>query len=165
MSKIIVGLDESPAAASALRWAADHARRTGSTVHAVHVAETPYRPVFGGGANGVFALDSQSRISDEYRHRIHKIWRDIDPDPSWRLEIYLGEPGPVLTSKSADADLLVVGTHLHVGLGRVFPGSVSHYCLTHSQIPLLAVPAEALPAHAESGEAVGSAAVTPSGSS
>lgn len=163
MSKIIVGLDESPAAAAALRWAADYARLTGSAVHAVHAAETPYRPVFGG-ANGVFALNSELRISEDYRRRIHQVWDEVGPDPSWRLEIYLGEPGPILIDESADADLLVVGTHFHVGLGRVFPGSVSHYCLTHSQVPVVAVPAKALPARAVSGEAAGSAAVMASSS-
>jgi nucleotide-binding universal stress UspA family protein len=159
MNKIIVGLDESPASAAALRWAADYARLTGSSVHAIHAAELPYRPIIGG-PNGVFALNNEFRLSDDYRHRIHQVWDEARPEPSWRLEIYLGEPGPILTEQSIDADLLVVGTHFHVGLGRVFPGSVSHYCLTHSQVPVIAVPAKALSSHTKSGEGAGQAAAT-----
>jgi nucleotide-binding universal stress UspA family protein len=151
MSEIIVGFDESPAAAAALRWAADYARLTGSAVRAIHAAELPYRPA-SAGVNGIFASNNEFRISEEYRRRIQQVWDELEPDPSWRLELRLGEPGPVLTSAAADDDLLVVGTHFHVGLGRVFPGSVSHYCLTHSHVPVIAVPAKALPARVTSQE-------------
>jgi nucleotide-binding universal stress UspA family protein len=37
---------------------------------------------------------------------------------------------------------LVVGTRDHVGLGRLFAGSISHYCLSHASCPVVAVPAE-----------------------
>jgi hypothetical protein len=113
-----------------------------------------------GGVNGLFALGDDIRLSEDYRNRIHKIWDEVRPDPSWHLEIFLGEPGPILTQHAADADLLVVGTHFHVGLGRVFPGSVSHYCLTHSQVPVIAVPAKAEPARPMSVDATASADVS-----
>lgn len=142
MSKIIVGIDESPAAALALRWAADYARLTGCSVHAIHVAELPNR-LIRDESDSASSLNDAIQLSDDYRRRIHKIWDGVGPGPSWRLEIYRGTPGPVLAAKSADAELLVVGTHLHVGLGRIFPGSVSHYCLTHCQVPVIAVPAPA----------------------
>ena len=157
MGKIIVGLDESPAAAAALRWAADYARLTGCSLHAVHAAELPYHPAFGG-VNGLVAVNDGVGLSEEYRRRIHQLWDDIGPDPAWRLEICLGEPGRILTAQSADAEVLVVGTHFHVGLGRVFPGSVSHFCLTHSQIPVIAVPAMASPAQLSGVEAAGATA-------
>lgn len=152
MSKIIVGLDESPAGAAALRWAADYARLTGYSLNAVHAAELPYRPAFGG-VNGLVTHNDDVRLSEDYRRRIHQLWDEIRPDPSWRLEIYLGQPGSILTDQAADAELLVVGTHFHVGLGRIFPGSVSHFCLTHSQVPVIAVPAKASATHLSRAEA------------
>jgi hypothetical protein len=36
--------------------------------------------------------------------------------------------------------VLVVGTHEHLGLGRVLHGSVSHYVLSHAPCPVVAVP-------------------------
>lgn len=140
MNKIIIGLDETPAAAAALRWAADYARLTGAALHAVHAAHLPHTLV-PQGVHGVISLDDDTRLPEDYRRRIYQIWNEIGPESAWLLDIYLGEPGPILTELSADADLLVIGTQFHVGLGRVFPGSVSHFCLTHSQVPVIAVPA------------------------
>ena len=39
--RIVVGLDDTPTARAALRWAARHARLTGGTVRAVHVIDWP----------------------------------------------------------------------------------------------------------------------------
>ena len=36
--------------------------------------------------------------------------------------------------------LLVVGTKEHSGLRRAVSGSVSHYCLSHAEVPVVAVP-------------------------
>jgi nucleotide-binding universal stress UspA family protein len=146
MSEIVVGLDLSPAGAAALRWAADQARRTGLPLRAVHAVQRPYRPVVLG-SNGMVALQDELPLPEGYRHRIESAWNQLNPEAGWRLELFLGEPGPLLTDQAEDAALLVVGTHLHVGLGRVFPGSVSHYCLTHSRTPMVAVPAPADETH------------------
>lgn len=66
---------------------------------------------------------------------------DISPRPEWLIEFATGEPGPVLIKESSDAQLLVVGTHEHVGLGRLLVGSISHYCLSRASCPVVAVPA------------------------
>jgi nucleotide-binding universal stress UspA family protein len=60
-----------------------------------------------------------------------------------------GEPGGVLVRQSGDAQLLVVGTREHVGLGRLLVGSISHYCLSHAVCPVVAVPVLTHPAAAE----------------
>jgi nucleotide-binding universal stress UspA family protein len=36
--------------------------------------------------------------------------------------------------------VLVVGTREHTGLRRAVAGSVSHYCLSHAGVPVVAVP-------------------------
>ena len=51
-----------------------------------------------------------------------------------------GAPGPTLVDASRDAAMLVVGTRVHTGISRVLFGSVSHYCLTHAQCVVVAVP-------------------------
>lgn len=140
MTEIVVGLDLSEPTEAALRWAADQAQRTGLPLRGVHAAQLPYRPVFGG-TSGIFALNQEPQLPDDYRQAVIQVWNQVEPRPGWRLQFFLGEPGPVLTAQAADAALLVVGTQFHLGLGRVFPGSVSHYCLTHCKVPVVAVPA------------------------
>ena len=72
--------------------------------------------------------------------RFTMVFEDISPRPDWLIQFATGEPGPVLVRQSRDSQLLVVGTREHVGLGRVLVGSVSHYCLSHADCPVVAVP-------------------------
>jgi nucleotide-binding universal stress UspA family protein len=71
------------------------------------------------------------------------VFQEIGPRPDWSMEFLRGEPGPVLVRESKGAQLLVIGTREHVGLGRLLVGSISHYCLSHASCPVVAVPAEA----------------------
>ena len=63
MSEIVVGLDLSPAGATALRWAADQARRTRLPLRAVHAVQRPYRPVVLG-TNGMVALQDEPQLQE-----------------------------------------------------------------------------------------------------
>jgi Universal stress protein family len=53
-----------------------------------------------------------------------------------------GRSRPALVARSAEAALLVVGTHEHVGLARLVSGSVSRYCLSHAKCPTVIVPVD-----------------------
>jgi nucleotide-binding universal stress UspA family protein len=59
-----------------------------------------------------------------------------------RAELTEGDPRTVLAERSADLDLLVVGSKGHGTLGRVLLGSVSHHLMRESAAPVLAVPPE-----------------------
>ncbi len=125
---IVVGLDESPSSRAALAWAARHATLTRSVVRAVHVLDWPY------GLDQVeFAL--LETVGLLLTHD------EIDPRPDWLIQFAQGEPGRVLVRQARNAQLLVVGTREHVGLGRLLAGSISHYCLSHAPCPVVAVPA------------------------
>jgi hypothetical protein len=87
-------------------------------------------------------------IESAYRTNITNVFQEIDPRPDWSMEFLRGEPGPVLVRKAKDAQLLVIGTREHVGIGRLLVGSISHYCLSHASCPVVAVPAEAFNAPA-----------------
>jgi len=86
------------------------------------------------------AMD-ESYVDSPYREAIHAVWESVQPELGWTLEFVLDDPGPALVSRSAEATLLVVGTHQHVGLTRLVSGSVSRYCLSHAQCPTVIVPA------------------------
>jgi len=68
------------------------------------------------------------------------VWESVMPELGWALELVHDDPGPALVRRSAEATLLVVGTHEHVGLARLTSGSVSRYCLSHAVCPTVIVP-------------------------
>jgi nucleotide-binding universal stress UspA family protein len=137
---IIVGLDDSPSGRAALRWAAQHALLASSVLRAIHVLDWPYSSATPGVDMAPATMDE---IESAYRTNITNVFQEIDPRPDWSMEFLRGEPGPVLVRKAKDAQLLVIGTREHVGIGRLLVGSISHYCLSHASCPVVAVPAEA----------------------
>lgn len=64
------------------------------------------------------------------------------PGLGWILEFVLDDAGRALVARSAEAALLVVGTHEHVGLARLVSGSVSRYCLSHAKCTTVIVPVD-----------------------
>jgi nucleotide-binding universal stress UspA family protein len=137
---IIVGLDDSPSGRAALQWAAQHALLAGSVLRAMHVLDWPYSSATPGVDITPATMDE---IESAYRTNITNVFQEIGPRPDWSMEFLRGEPGPVLVREARDAQLLVIGTREHVGLGRLLVGSISHYCLSHASCPVVAVPAEA----------------------
>jgi Universal stress protein family len=59
--RIVVGLDDTPTARAALRWAANQARLTGATVRAVHVIDWP----IGIEAFGSMEVGADGRLPEE----------------------------------------------------------------------------------------------------
>jgi nucleotide-binding universal stress UspA family protein len=125
-TEIVVGLEDSPSARAALRWAARHARITRSVLRGVHVDVSHL----------------YDEIEDAHRASITAVFDEIQPPADWHLQFASGDARHVLVRESQNAQLLVVGTREHVGLGRVLAGSISHYCLSHAVCPIVAVPAE-----------------------
>ena len=82
-----------------------------------------------------------SAMDGAHRGAVEAVFDSVQPEPGWRLSFFSGEPGPVLVAESVGAALLVVGTREHAGIGRLLSGSVSHYCLSHAECPVVAVPA------------------------
>jgi nucleotide-binding universal stress UspA family protein len=142
-NEIVVGLDDSPSAKVALRWAAEQAIRRQAVLRAVHVFDWPYGPrdttVDAPRSNASVTFDAAQAA---YLAGITRVFDEISPRPDWLIQFAKDEPGPVLVRQSHDSQLLVVGTREHVGLGRLLTGSISHYCLSHARCPVVAVPAE-----------------------
>jgi nucleotide-binding universal stress UspA family protein len=142
---VVVGLDTSPAAAEALRWAARYTRAVGADLHAVHAFVWSEREaVFLPADPTVLDLSGKPLRAVQAPEDMGRLFASVQPEPGWTLTCFAGDPGPVLRVRAKDADLLVVGTGEHVGLGRLLVGSVSHYCLSHATCPVVAVPAPQL---------------------
>ncbi|MBM9463824.1 universal stress protein [Aeromicrobium sp. YIM 150415] len=139
---IVVGVDGSRAGAAALRWAAHEADLRGAELHMVHSWQIDAAEAMGGYAIPWLAMENDARANAQ--QWVEDVIGPLDQaDSPRKLSVVSGMPGPVLVEASRDAALLVVGTQVHKGLSRVFQGSVSHYCLTHSTTIVVAVPAPA----------------------
>jgi nucleotide-binding universal stress UspA family protein len=142
MSSILVGLDLSPSSRAALQWAAEQARLTGRRLFAINAVPIPpsLAPI------GILGMsESAMEVSDidvPFREAVSAVWDSVRPELGWTLEFVLDDPGPALVTRSAEAALLVVGTHEHVGLARLVSGSVSRYCLSHAKCPTVIVPVD-----------------------
>ena len=138
---IVVGLDDGPSAAAALRWAATQCRLTGQDLRVVHAWQlsTFEETVSSAGLADVASADARARATSW----VHDTLGGGASLVRWSLVIEQGPPGQVLVSAADGGLLLVVGTHEHTGLRRAVHGSVSHYCLSHASVPVVAVPAPA----------------------
>lgn len=139
-STIVVGLDTSVPSQAALHWAASQARLTGQDLKVVH-AVFPWATYLAAGGYVPVTLPSEN-IQIQQRDLIGKLFTAVAPEPTWTLDFVSDDPGPALVEAARSASMLVVGTRVHTGWGRVLSGSVSHYCLSHAHCPVLAVPVE-----------------------
>jgi nucleotide-binding universal stress UspA family protein len=158
---IAVGLDEGPASAAALRWAADHSRTTGLPLRVIHAWQLS---ALGAAAVTSGAGDYLQAATEDARARATRWVLDAlggdSAEIRWTLDIVEGPPGPALVGLSRNAKALVLGTREHTGLRRAVVGSVSHYCLSHAVPPVVAVPAD-LPTPAAAGSGHGGMTAPP----
>jgi nucleotide-binding universal stress UspA family protein len=141
MDTIVVGLDTSPSSRAALHWAAEQARLTGRRVLAINAIPVPPSLAAAGIIGVPDSVVSMDDLDVPYRESMASVWESVSPEPSWSLEFVFEDAGPALVRRSADAVLVVVGTHEHTGLARLVSGSASRYCLRHSHCPTVIVPA------------------------
>lgn len=142
--EVVVGIDESPASESALRWAAAHSRATGLPLRLVRtwqMTALASAAVSSGAAEYLEATAADARARAT-RWVLDTLGGDA-AQVRWTLEVHEGGAGPVLVALSHHSRLVVVGTHEHTGLRRAVSGSVSHYVLSHADVPVVAVPAPA----------------------
>jgi nucleotide-binding universal stress UspA family protein len=141
-AEVVVGIDDSAASAAALRWAAAHSRATGLPLRLVHTWQLSAMAsaALASGAGEYLeaaAADARARAT---RWVLDTLGGDA-AQTHWSLEVQESPPGPLLVKRGHCAALLVVGTHEHTGIRRAVTGSVSHYVLSHADVPVVAVPA------------------------
>ncbi|MCX2953638.1 universal stress protein [Lentzea sp. NEAU-D7] len=124
-SRIIVGVDKSPAARAALAWAVGEAKRTNASVLAA----------------GVCQLGFEAPHKEELRVALESLGPDTDG-----VEVELatphGAPGPVLVELSQGASSLVVGEAGHLRRDVLVFSSVTTHCLRHARCPVVVVPVD-----------------------
>ncbi|BEP13317.1 hypothetical protein acdb102_16280 [Acidothermaceae bacterium B102] len=151
-SLYVVGVDESAAAAGALRWAIDKAEATDGEVYAVFVyhartvlapPRSPYVPA----EVPAETLEQQTALVDA-RDIVQRALGDA-PTPG-RVEIaaVAGDPRHTLVELSRGSDALVLGASHRVGLAARVLGSTAAACAANASCPVMIVPEGWSPADA-----------------
>ena len=143
MREVVVGVDGSPGAGQALRWAADFAVVGGQRLRLVH-AHVPYSRQYPfdltSAGSGLEAADARSRSAAEsvLADAAARVRAEADVDVL--TELVEGDAAQALLDRSARADLLVVGARGLGGFAGLLLGSVSHRCVQHAACPVVVVP-------------------------
>jgi nucleotide-binding universal stress UspA family protein len=167
VGRIVVGVDASPGARTALAWAAAEARLRQAVlqvVHAYHSQELvaplyfPSQHALPGTPIGAAGEPSQRDLTATLQDRA-EFEQAFRRQAEQFLDALLGElgetvsgvqvqrtvvedrrPAEALVELSADADLLVVGSRGRGGFTELLLGSVSHATVLHAVCPVVVVP-------------------------
>jgi nucleotide-binding universal stress UspA family protein len=137
--RIVVGVDGSEAAATALRFAAAEAHRRGASLEVVHAWTFPYlaeaSPAmldfdFAQGAAELLAQVVRDTLGDEPGVPVEQV-------------VVRSTPAEALTTRAEGADLVVVGSRGRGGFAGLLLGSVSQQVANHAPCPVVIVPPNA----------------------
>jgi nucleotide-binding universal stress UspA family protein len=138
--RIVVGVDGSPSARAALKWAVRQAALTGSTLEAVIAWHYP--SMYGGfGMAPVSAVDVVNFDEIAAKTLTEEIAEAVDPANSVQVtaKVAEGNPAQVLLDAAEGADLLVVGSRGRGGFTGALLGSVSQHCANHASCPVVII--------------------------
>jgi nucleotide-binding universal stress UspA family protein len=133
--RLLLALDDSPAGEVATLFATALARRTGATVHVLHVNE---RLV---GGNGV-TLRSRQESADLVSAAVRQLAEaGVRAGGSVRVSSYRGVPERIVTTAlERSADAIVLGSTRSRRLGRLFSAQVRERTTRLSALPVLTAP-------------------------
>lgn len=135
---IVVGVDGSPSAQAALRFALGEARLRDTGVRAVAAWHLP-AAAYG----GAFDPALVGTLGPQTREALERALDAVDAT-SVQVETVVreGAPARVLLDEADDADLLVLGSRGLGGFRGLLLGSVSQQCVHHAPCPVVIVPHE-----------------------
>ena len=147
---VVVGVDGSPQALRAVRWAVPEARRRQAVLQLVTALAWTEDPL-----DGLPGLE-QAQYVQYLREAAEKglvaaadVAAEVDPDVPVERELVLGFPAGVLLERSQTAELLVVGDHGRGRIASAVAGSVAVSVAARSACPVVvvrgAIPDGALP--------------------
>jgi nucleotide-binding universal stress UspA family protein len=145
--KIVVGIDGSPHAAAALRWASEEAALRSATLEAVHAWS--FVPVTTPADSGLvpMAWTDNVELLDITRQAAEdaaaaQVAEVLGPDHTATVSVLQGGPGDVLLEAAQDADLLVVGNRGRGNITAALLGSTSAKVADEAPCPVVVVRAQ-----------------------
>ncbi|GAA4790991.1 hypothetical protein GCM10023200_27680 [Actinomycetospora chlora] len=145
--RVVVGLDDSVGARTALRHGLAEARRRGAELEVVTSFVSPERlavldriPVTADRASAARAATAAARAVVDEVLAAERAEHPDRPVPRVVVRAVAGDPGPALTDAAADAELLVLGHRGRGGVATTLLGSTGWWCVRHARCPLTIVP-------------------------
>jgi len=136
---IVVGTDGTTRGDAALRWALDVGAHAGDVVRAILVR--PRDTLLPGTS---FAIQPHGRVPEAgYSLDDHIAGLGVETEAEIETRTVHGDPATELVTASADADLLVLGTHRGGALTDLVLGSVGRECVRFSRCPVVVITPEA----------------------
>ncbi|MFB7906063.1 universal stress protein [Kitasatospora sp. NPDC056076] len=138
-TRIVVGVDGSPASEQALRWAVDYAKAVGGTVDAVTAWEYP--AFYGWGGTAVPTGESLNPEELAGQTLAESVAKAVGTDPGVPIaeSVLPGNAAGTLLQAAKGAALLVVGSRGLGGFSGVLLGSVSRHVTEHAPCPVVVV--------------------------
>ncbi|MFI2650269.1 MULTISPECIES: universal stress protein [Micromonospora] len=139
--EILVGYDGSTDASVALDWALDEAGRSGRPVRLAYVFEwlTVAGWIGPGVAPGVWPDETARRQVEDLVRKAAADAAAERPGLTVRGEVFDGPPALVLQERSADAQMLVLGSRGHGGFAGLLAGSTAVSVAAHAHCPVIVV--------------------------
>jgi nucleotide-binding universal stress UspA family protein len=141
-SRVVVGVDGSPASVDAVGFAFDWAELHGVGLTAIHAWHSDYYDA-ASGKGGAIPAHVQVDLfeGDELRVLSEALagWREKYPEVDVRQLVVHGHPAETLMVASVGAGLVVVGSRGRGGFRSLLLGSVSHAVLHHAHCPVAVV--------------------------
>jgi nucleotide-binding universal stress UspA family protein len=147
MGLLVVGVDGSESARTALEFALDEAARRSARVRAVIAFHPPqYWPVAYGLASGMVVPPSTEELREAAEETIRQTVADATARAGsaaaavpLEVRVVQGTPVQVLLDQAGEADLLVVGHRGLGGFASACLGSVGLRCVLHAGCPVTVV--------------------------
>lgn len=140
--RIVVGVDDSADAVTALRWALREAVLRQAKLEVVHAWQVPMSAFpFG----GTFAVPVDEEELDQAAHEhldrlVDSAIAELDVEPPEVVRTPLpGSPVMTLLDVSNDADMLVVASHGRTGLRKLLLGSTASALVQHAACPVVVI--------------------------
>lgn len=139
-ARLIVGVDESPAARWALAWAIGAARLHRMALVAVHVSRAPVHP-FPEALPVQHAIrqGEEDRCGEVVARAFEDVAGGVPDDLTTAAVARVGDPGYHLVDLARDGDLLVLGRGRRGLVSRLFLPSTSMYCARHARATVVIV--------------------------
>lgn len=140
---IVVGIDDSPGARRALKWAAREARLHDARLDVIHVWAIPAQWAQGYGVEWTMDLGELGGDAQSMAEELVAGMLDERERPE-RINIAAieGNASSILLEASKSAEMLVVGTRGRGGFARLLLGSVSTAIVHHAVCPVVIIPPE-----------------------
>jgi nucleotide-binding universal stress UspA family protein len=134
LADVVVGVDAAESNVSALRWAADQAARSGSSLRLVYVInksllDSPY-----------YSQSDLDRFVTTLMSRARAVAGEEHPDLEVHSDVVRGFPRSQLVETSQGASMLVVGRRGRGTFGELLLGSVAMSVATHARVPTAVIP-------------------------